>query len=193
MMNDTTTPTKPLTKGDKVRLAPGAITAWPRYAGLVGTVAHAPRRFPPRQGKPLHSAGVAVRWPGRSAPVYHDPAHLLPAAAPAGPAERRLADGVERLLVSGADDDLMSVHFPVAYVANAVERRGRTVFYTVMAADLEAVLAAARAQGGVTVQRRVEAPAGSPPEAYWPVAVKGRAAPWTSADDERGDRPEDRE
>lgn len=84
---------------------------------------------------------------------------------------------VERLLVTGSDEDLDLFHVRVFMEMNAVERRGQTILYTVRGADLEAVLALAR-EYGVTVQHRADAPDGSPPAAYWPVAVQGKAPGW---------------
>jgi hypothetical protein len=86
---------------------------------------------------------------------------------------------VERILVTGADAALDEFHLMTLLWVNPIERRGRTVFYTVAGVDLPLVLEQARA-ARVTVQRRVEGdlPPGSPPEAYWPVEVRGDAEPW---------------
>lgn len=81
------------------------------------------------------------------------------------------ASEVQRILVTGSNARLQMFHGAVCSVANAIERRGQTLFYTVLDSDLGAVLNVARL-AGVTVQQQAEQPP------FWPVVVQGHSEPW---------------
>lgn len=79
---------------------------------------------------------------------------------------------VQRLLISGDDDQLTAFHLLVCMVANAIERREQTIFYTVMADDLAGVMEVAKATGVTVQQKAKQAP-------WWPVVLQGKTAAWT--------------
>jgi hypothetical protein len=82
--------------------------------------------------------------------------------------------GVHRLLVTGRTEaQLERFHLEAGLVANAVERRGNTVLYTVFDEELELVIKAAR-RHYLTVQQRADSD--QPP--YWLVVNAGIAEPW---------------
>lgn len=83
-------------------------------------------------------------------------------------------DGIERLLATSVSEGILQAfHLEVVSLsANAVDRRGLTVFYTVASEDLGAVLAAAE-RLRVTIQRRVAT------VPYWMTVLPGDAPAWS--------------
>lgn len=79
---------------------------------------------------------------------------------------------VQRLLVTGTDEQKLRFHMSVCVYANAIECRGATTLYTVFDSDLDTVLHAARTSK-CTVQQRANQ------EPFWPVVVQGELPAWT--------------
>ena len=79
---------------------------------------------------------------------------------------------VHRVLATGVDEgQVEAFHCGVCGVANLIERRGMTCFYTVFDEDLPLLLRAAMCLQ-VTVQVRAES------GIDWPVRFQGLASPW---------------
>lgn len=62
---------------------------------------------------------------------------------------------VTRFLVTGTDEQLIGFHLGVAFLLNAIERRGQTILYACMAEDRDFALRMAR-ESGVTLQELLE-------------------------------------
>lgn len=82
---------------------------------------------------------------------------------------------VERALVTGKDDEELNIfHFAVFAYANAIERRGNTIFYTVMGEDWPAFMRAVESVN-ITAQQMDSS---NRDEEIWNVVHQGAAAPW---------------
>lgn len=81
---------------------------------------------------------------------------------------------VERILVTGNETALHRFTMAVFFAAiNPIERRGQTIFYTVMGEDLPKVIEQARGTG-VTVQHMEPGPG----KEVWTTVIKGESPPW---------------
>jgi hypothetical protein len=82
-----------------------------------------------------------------------------------------MVDTVQRLLVTGAEADLLAFHRSVYLTLNVIDQWGLTVFYTCLPEHYEAALRHA-AEIGVTVQAWQDGD--------WPVVVPGLLPGWSA-------------
>lgn len=78
---------------------------------------------------------------------------------------------VQRLLVTGAETELMAFHGAVGMLLNGIDRWEQTVFYTCLPEHYEAARQLATALG-LTVQRWQDGD--------WPIVVQGSLPGWSA-------------